>query len=148
MNSLRMEKAYRHWGHDICDEDTPIDAGLMFVVKPDKAGGFIGRDALMRQSEIPRRRALVQFKLNDSAPLIHHNEPIWRNTEIVGQITSGMYGHTLGAAIGLGYVHDEAGVTEELVNEGGFEIEVAGERYPAKASMRPMYDPENLRIRC
>ena len=148
LNSLRMEKAYRHWGHDICDEDSPLEAGLMFVVKPEKPGGFLGRDALMRQLEAAPSRALVQFKLSDPGPLLFHNEPIWRDDRIVGYITSGVFGHTLGAAIGLGYVNRSEGVDDAFVTSGAYEIEVAGERIPAITSFKPLYDPESERIRC
>ena len=147
MNSLRIEKAYRHWGHDITDEDTPLEAGLGFAVAFDKPGGFIGRDALLRQREAGVKKRLVQFLLEDSQPLLYHNEPIWRNDRIVGYITSGMFGHTLGAAVGLGYVNHEDGVTADFVKSGRYEIEVAGVRVPAAASLRPLYDPSNSRIR-
>jgi 4-methylaminobutanoate oxidase (formaldehyde-forming) len=147
LNSLRMEKAYRHWSHDITDEDTPLEAGLGFAVKFDKEGGFIGREALLKQKEVGLSRRLVQFKLTNPEPLLYHNEPIWRDGEIVGHITSGMYGHTLGGCIGLGYVHTEPGAPAESAIEGNFEIEVACERIPAEASLKPMYDPKNERIR-
>ena len=78
LNSLRIEKAYRHWGHDITDEDTPLEAGLGFAVKLDKPGGFIGREALLRQRETGLRKRLVQFKLESPEPLLYHNEPIWQ----------------------------------------------------------------------
>jgi 4-methylaminobutanoate oxidase (formaldehyde-forming) len=148
LNSLRMEKAYRHWGHDIGDEDTPLDAGLMFVVRPDKAGGFIGREALLRQIEAGRRRALVQFQLLDSEPLLYHNEPVYRDGAIAGYVTSGMYAYTLGSAVGLGYLADPDGIDEAWLAAGQYEIEVAGERWPARASLTPLYDPGNARIRC
>jgi 4-methylaminobutanoate oxidase (formaldehyde-forming) len=147
MNSLRIEKAYRHWGHDITDEDTPLEAGLSFAVAFDKAGGFIGREALMRQREEGPTKRLVQFLLEDPEPLLYHNEPIWRDDQIVGYVTSGMYGHTLGGAVGLGYVNHSQGVNADFVRSGRYEIEVAGKRIAAKASLRPMYDPKSLRIR-
>jgi len=147
MNSLRIEKAYRHWGHDITDEDTPIEAGLNFAVTYDKPGGFIGRDALLRQKENGVNRRLVQFLLQDPEPLLYHNEPIWRDGEIAGYVASGMYGHTLGGAVGLGYIEHGAGVDPAYVREGTYEIEVAGARVPATASLRPMYDPKSERIR-
>ncbi len=147
MNSLRIEKAYRHWGHDITDEDTPLEAGLGFAVAFDKSGGFIGRDALLRQKESGTKKRLVQFLLDDPEPLLYHNEPIWRDDEIVGYITSGMYGYTLGGAVGLGYVNHEDGVNPAFVKSGRYEIEVAGVRIPATASLRPMYDPKSSRIR-
>jgi len=144
LNSLRMEKAYRHWSHDITDEDSPLEAGLGFAVKLDKAGGFVGREALLRQKEQGLARQLVQFKLHDPEPLLYHNEPIWRDGKIVGHITSAAYGHTLGGAIGLGYVH---GLDGHSPVGDGYEIEVAGERFSAEASLAPMYDPKNERIR-
>ena len=135
LNSLRLEKAFRHWGHDISDEDTPLEAGLGFAVKFDKSGGFIGREALLRQREglsdvkngVLKKR-LVQFALEDPEPLLYHNEPIWCDGRIVGDLTSGMYGHTLGTSIGMGYVSYEDGVTRDLLHSSVFEIEVAGEK--------------------
>jgi 4-methylaminobutanoate oxidase (formaldehyde-forming) len=148
LNSLRIEKAYRDFGHDIGPDDTPLDAGLGFAVDFGKAD-FIGREALLRQKEegVLKHR-LVQFILEDPEPLLYHAEPIYRDGELVGYAASAMYGHTLGASVALGYVNDEAGVTNDFVEEGTYEIEVAGERYAAKASLRPMLDPENKRIRC
>jgi 4-methylaminobutanoate oxidase (formaldehyde-forming) len=143
LNSLRIEKAYRHFGHDITDEDTPWEAGLGFAVKLDKPGGFIGREALLRQREAGIAKRLVQFKLQSPEPLLYHNEPIWRGDAIVGFIRSGMYAHTLGGAVGLGYVTDAAGGIEA----DAYEIEVAGVRHAALASLRPLYDPKQERIR-
>jgi 4-methylaminobutanoate oxidase (formaldehyde-forming) len=149
LNSLRIEKAYRHWGHDITDEDTPLEAGLGFAVAWDKPGGFIGRDALLRQREGGVARRLVQFRLTDPEPLLYHNEPIWRDGAIVGHVTSGMFGHSVGAAVGLGYVGDPDGgpVDAGYVNDGRYEIEVAGERVSATASLRPLYDPTGARMK-
>jgi 4-methylaminobutanoate oxidase (formaldehyde-forming) len=142
-----MEKGYRHWSHDITDEDSPLEAGLGFAVKLDKPGGFIGRDALLKQKEEGLHRRLVQFLLKDPEPLIYHNEPIWRGDKIVGHITSGAYGHTLGGSVGLGYVHGEPGASSVDYLGDDYEIEVAGERVSAEASLAPMYDPKNERIR-
>ena len=148
LNSLRIEKAYRHWSHDITDEDTPLEAGLGFAVKLDKAGGFIGRDALMAQRKHGLGKRLLQFRLQDPGPLLYHNEPIWRDGDLVGHITSGAYGHSLGGCIGLGYVHTEPGMDSTEILDRPYEIEVAGERIAADASLRPLYDPDNKRIRC
>ena len=145
---MRIEKAYRHWGHDITDEDTPLEAGLGFAVKFDKPGGFIGRDALLQQREQGVRRRLLQFRLQDPQPLLYHNEPVWRGQRLAGYIRSGSYGHTLGASIGLGYIDIPPGAGLEELAAGPFEIEVAGARVPADASVQPMYDPQNRRIRC
>jgi glycine cleavage system T protein len=142
LNSLRIEKAYRHWGHDISDEDTPLEAGLGFAVKFDKPGGFIGREALLRQQQSGLRKRLVQFQLKSPEPLLYRNEPIWRGDAIVGCIRSGMYGHSLGAAVGLGYVTFPQGASA-AIGADDYDIEVAGIRYPAIASLRPLYDPQN-----
>jgi 4-methylaminobutanoate oxidase (formaldehyde-forming) len=142
LNSLRIEKAYRHWGHDITDEDTPLEAGLGFAVKLDKPGGFIGREALLRQQQSGLAKRLLQFKLKSPDPLLYHNEPIWRGDSIVGVVRSAMYGHTLGAAVALGYVQTPSG-EGAAIGADDYEIEVAGIRYPASASLRPMYDPKN-----
>ena len=147
LNSLRTEKAYRHWSHDITDEDSPLEAGLDFVVKWDKPGGFVGREALLEQREQGLSRHLVQLRLKDPEPLIYHNEPIWRDGALVGHITSGAYGHTLGGAVGLGYVSAIPGDAPEEVLEGTYEVEVACEKIAAGVSLRPLYDPENSKIR-
>ena len=147
LNSLRMEKGYRHWSHDITDEDTPLEAGLGFTVKFDKPGGFIGREALLEQKSAGLPKRLLQFQLCDPEPLLYHNEPIWRNDEIVGHITSGAYGHTLGACIGLGYVHMSDKLAADDVLDGNYEIEVAGVRAPAEVSLKPLFDPGNEKIR-
>jgi heterotetrameric sarcosine oxidase gamma subunit len=149
MNACRMEKGYRHWGHDIGPEDDPLAAGLGFCVAWDKPGGFIGRDALLRCKEAgtPRRR-LVQIRLLDDAKLLHHEEPAWAGGRIVGSITSGMHGHRVGAPLGMGYLHHDDGVTQAWLDGLDLEVEVAWERVPAKAQLAAWYDPRNERIRC
>jgi glycine cleavage system T protein len=148
MNSLRTEKAYRHWGHDITDEDTPLESGLGFAVAWEKAGGFIGRDALLRQKEGGVKRRLVNVALNDPARLLYHNEPIWRDGELVGRITSGMFGHTVGKSLGFGYVENRGErIDAGFVNSGRYEIEIAGDRVNAEITMRPFYDPTNRRVK-
>ena len=89
LDSLRIEKAYRHWGHDITDEDTPLEAGLGFAVKFDKPGGFIGREALLKHRKAGPAKRLLQFRLLDPQPLLYHNEPIWHENDLVGYVTSG-----------------------------------------------------------
>ena len=146
LNSLRLEKGYRHWGHDIAAEDNLIEAGLSFIAKPD-AGDFIGKDAFLyaKSQGLPARR-LVQFKLDDPEPLLYHNEPIVMNEDIVGYLSSAMYGHSLGRAIGMGYIKAPALTTEKL-NNANFEIEIATERYSAQASLRSLYDPNNEKLK-
>jgi len=148
MNSLRIEKAYRHLGHDITSDDNPLQAGLGFAVAWDKAGGFIGREALLEFKAVgPPERRLVQLALADPEPLMLHEEPIWCGGEIIGSTTSAMYGHTLGTCIALGYVAQPGGVSADFLRSAELEVEIACERYPVRASLRPMYDPKNERIK-
>src|SRR5579871_1685111 len=151
MAACRVEKGYRHWSHDIADEDTPLEAGLGFTVAWDKPGGFVGRDALLAQRArpfLPKR--LVQVMLVDdseAAPLLYHEEPIVRDGQIVGSIKSGAWGHRLGKSIGMGYVHADAGVTREWLEAGRWEVEVACVRHPARVQLQPFYDPRGERIK-
>jgi len=145
LDSCRIEKAFRHFGHDITDEDHVLEAGLGFAVKTGK-GDFIGRDAVLRTRETGLTRRLVQFQLKDPEPLLFHNEAVVRDGEIVSIVTSGNYGHYLGGAIGLGYVPC-AGESAEQVLASTYHIEIAGERHPATASLKPLYDPGALRVR-
>jgi 4-methylaminobutanoate oxidase (formaldehyde-forming) len=148
LNSLRMEKGYRHWGHDISDEDTPLQSGLGFAVAMKKPGGFIGLEALQAQKEAGLTRRLVQFALDDATPLLYHNEPICRDGAIVGRISSGMFGHHLGKSLGMGYVECQTqGEAPEVILQGRYEIEVAGVRYSAQPSLAPLYDPSSARIK-
>jgi len=148
LNSLRMEKGYRHWGHDISPDENPIEAGLSFCVAWDKPGGFVGREALLAAKGAPVHQRLAQFALLDSDHMLYHNEPIWRDGVLVGRVTSGMFGHTVGVSLGMGYVADDGRpVSREWVLEGNYEIEIAGERVPARVSMAPFYDPKSERTR-
>jgi 4-methylaminobutanoate oxidase (formaldehyde-forming) len=147
MDSLRIEKAYRSWGHDLGSEDTPLEAGLGFAVRLGKPTAFLGRDALLARREQPMTRRLVVFLLDDPEPLLYHAEPIWRDGVLVGRISSGAYGHTLGRAIGLGWVTHADGVTDRFVESGRWEVEVACDRMPARARLAPPYDPKSLRVR-
>ena len=148
LNSLRMEKAYRHWGHDISDEDTPLEAGLHFAVAWKKPRGFVGREALERQREAGLRRRLVAVALERTDRMLYHNEPVWRNGELVGRISSAMFGHTIGAALGLGYLaNGGAPVSPEWIAAGRYEVEVADERIAARVSLRPFYDPASERVK-
>ncbi len=148
LETLRLEKAYRNYGQDIDNTDTPLEVGLGFTVDWDKPGGFIGREALLRHKEAgPLKYRLVQFLLEDPEPLLYYSEIIYRDGKVAGYVSAGGYGHTLGASVGIGHVENEEGVTADYIKSGSYEIEVAGMRYPARASLRPMYDPENKRVR-
>ncbi len=145
LDSCRIEKAFRHFGHDITDEDHVLEAGLGFAVRTGK-GEFIGREAVLRRQDKGLTRRMVQFRLTDPEPLLFHNEALVRDGRIVSTITSGNYGHFLGGAIGMGYVPCE-GESEEQVLASGYEIEIAGVRVKAEASLVPMYDPKAARVR-
>ncbi len=145
MDSCRIEKAFRHFGHDITCEDHVLEAGLGFAVRTEKPD-FIGRDAVLAKREAGLERRLVQFRLSDPEPMLYHNEPILRDGAIVGHLTSGAYGHHLGGAIGMGYVPC-AGESADQVLASAYEIDVAGTRVRAEASLRPLYDPASARMR-
>ena len=127
--------------------DTPLEAGLRFVVAFDKSADFIGRDALLRQREEGLNRRLVIFTLGDPEPLLWGDEPIFRDGVLVGRITSGTFGHTLGRSVGMGYVSNAGGVDAEFIRSGKYEIEIATKRCRASPHLRPPYDPRNLRVR-
>jgi 4-methylaminobutanoate oxidase (formaldehyde-forming) len=151
MNNCRTEKAYRHWGHDISDEETPLEAGLGFAIAWDKPGGFIGREALLKQKALavqPKR--MVCLALNDAsaaAPIIYHEEPIYRNGVIVGSTTSGAWGHRVNLSLGMGYVKNTEGVSKEWLESGTWEVELAWKRFGAKVQLQPFYDPKGERIK-
>ena len=151
LDSCRIEKAFRHFGHDISDEDHILEAGLGFAVKTDKPasqlGQFIGRDAVLAKREAGLNKRLVQFQLEDSQPLLYHNEPILRDGQITGYLTSGNYGHHLGSAIGLGYVSCGTGESASDMLSSSYEIDVAGQICAAKASLKPLYDPTGERMK-
>jgi len=145
LDSCRIEKAFRHWGHDITDEDHVLEAGLGFAVRAAK-GEFIGRDAVLQKREAGLERRMMQFLLSDPDPMLFHNEALVRDGQIVSIITSANYGHALGGAVGMGYVPC-AGQSAEEVLASTYEIEVAGRRFAATPSLVPMYDPKGERMK-
>ena len=145
MDSCRIENAFRHFGHDITDEDHVLEAGLGFAVKTSKPD-FIGRDAVLRKKDEGLASRMVQFRLTDPEPLLYHHEPIVRDGNIVGYLSSGNYGHHLGGAIGMGYVPCKGESAADLL-ASSYEIEVAGTRIKADASLKPMYDPASERVK-
>lgn len=145
MDSCRIEKGFRHFGHDISSEDHILEAGLGFALKKTDVA-YIGRDAVMRKREEGLQKRMVQFLLSDTEPLLYHAEPVIRDGAIVGYLTSGNYGHTLGAAVGMGYVPCE-GQTVQDVLASSYEIEIAGQRVSATPSLKPFYDPKSERVK-
>ncbi|MDF1727386.1 MAG: FAD-dependent oxidoreductase [Sulfitobacter sp.] len=145
MDTCRIEKGFRHFGHDITPEDHVLEAGLGFAVKTDKPD-FIGRTAVLEKREQGLQTRMLQFRLTDPEPLLYHNEPVLRDGEIVGHLSSGAYGHALGGAIGMGYVPCKGEAPADLL-ASSYEIDVAGTRVKAEASLRPMYDPKSERVK-
>ena len=147
LDSLRMEKAYRAWGREVTIDDTPWEAGLGFAVRLDKRGPFLGREALLEQRERTLTKRLLTFVLEDEAALPWGDEPILRDGRVVGSVTSAAFGHTLGRAVAMGYVRDPGGVDAAYVAGGRFELDVAGDRIPARAGLAAPYDPRALRVK-
>ena len=151
MNNARMEKAYRHWGHDISDEDTPLEAGLGFTISWDKPGGFMGREGLLKQKGQgqPGKR-MVALALQDNSPsaaMIYHEEPLYRDGVLVGSTTSGAWGHRVGKSLGLAYVKNPAGVTKEWIAMGTWEVELAWKKWPVDVSLSSFYDSSGFKIK-
>ncbi|HEX5968357.1 MAG TPA: glycine cleavage T C-terminal barrel domain-containing protein, partial [Intrasporangium sp.] len=151
--SLRMEKAYRDFGHDIDNTDCPLEAGLGFAVALDKPTSFIGREPLLARKAANAAaggmaRRIVQVRVLDPEPLLYHAEIVLRDGQPVGYVRAGSYGWTLGSAVGLAMV-DGGGVpvTPDWLTSGTWEVDIAGTRYPAEVSVRPMYDPTSARVR-
>jgi 4-methylaminobutanoate oxidase (formaldehyde-forming) len=146
--SLRLEKGYRDYGHDIDNTDNAFETGLGMFVDFDKPGGFIGREAALRQKAagLPTRR-LVQVLVKDPEPLLFHAEPVHRNGSPVGYVRAGSYGHTLGGAVGLAMVEAGGPLDAAWLNAGRWEVDIAGRLYPAVVSIRPLYDPRMERIK-
>ena len=151
LDSCRIEKAFRHFGHDISSEDHIIDAGLGFAARIGKQSGrfgdFIGRDSVLRRKEEGVKARMFQFRLNDPQPLLYHNEAVMRDGEIVGHLTSGNYGHHLGGAIGMGYIPCRDGETAQDQIASRYQVDVAGQIVDAEISIKPMYDPASVRMK-
>ena len=148
LRSLRLEKGYRDYGHDIDNMDDPYEAGLGFAVdlsKPD----FIGKaHCVERKAQGPAyHRRLLQVLVKDPEPILYHAEPVYRNSEAVGYMRMGTYGFTLGGAVGLAMIEAGQPINKAYLKEGEWEVDIAGKRYPAEVSLRPMYDPKMERIK-
>lgn len=146
--SLRLEKGYRDYGHDMDNTDTILEVGLGFCVDYDKPDGFIGKEAVVAQkAQGTLHKRMVQVLVKDPAPFLHHGEVILRDGVPMGDVRAGSYGHTLGGAVGLTMIEAETKITKRFLEEGVWEVEIAGSRYPIELSLQPMYDPKNQRIK-
>jgi 4-methylaminobutanoate oxidase (formaldehyde-forming) len=147
LGSLRMEKGYRDYGHDIDNTDVPYEVGLGFALDLGKAGGFIGKEAVLRQKAAgPLQRRLLQVLVADPEPLMFHAEIVRRDGVAVGYVRAASYGHTLGGAVGLAMIEPKAAVDAAYLESGDWQVEIAGKLYPALVSTRPLYDPAMKRI--
>ncbi len=153
MNHCRMEKGFRHLGHDIGEDDTPFETGLGFAVDLSKPGGFLGADALRQQKEqglpTPHRTVTIAVDGGDpvSGPFLTHNETIWHGGKLVGHVTSGAWGYRTGKSLGLASLTHPDGVSAGWLNEGGFSVRIAGRDHPATVQLKPFYDPTGERMR-
>ena len=151
LGSLRMEKGYRDYGHDLDNTDNIISAGLSFTCDFEKPGGFIGKEAVLREKASPRHAnsKLVQVLLRDPQPLLYHGEVLYRDGVRMGSIRSASYGHTLGGSVGLAMANAPAGTVfnKTYIDSGKWELEVDDRLVPATVSLRPLFDPSNSRIK-
>jgi 4-methylaminobutanoate oxidase (formaldehyde-forming) len=146
--SCRMEKAYRDWGHDIDNTDTVLEAGLGFAVDLKKPRGFVGKDAVLAQkARGPLTKRLIQILVRDPEPMMFHAEIVLRDGKPAGYIRAASYGHTLGGAVGLAMIQADTPIDARWIEAGHWEVDIANRRYPATASLKPLYDPENKRVK-
>lgn len=146
--SLRMEKGYRDYGHDMDNTDNVFEVGLGFTVDFEKSGGFLGREVALKQKAAGTlKRRMVQVLIKDPEPFLFHAEIVKRDGQVVGYMRAGSYGFTLGGAVGLAMIEAECAIDSKYLSEGKWEVEIAGKTYPAVASLKPFYDPEMKRIK-
>jgi 4-methylaminobutanoate oxidase (formaldehyde-forming) len=147
LSSLRMEKGYRDYGHDIDNTDGPYEAGLGFALDLKKPEGFVGKEAVLAQkARGPLLRRLVQVFVKDPQPLMFHAEVVHHDDAPVGYVRAASYGHTLGGAVGLAMIEPKVIVDEAYLASGRWEVDIGGRLYPAVVSARPLYDPQMKRI--
>jgi 4-methylaminobutanoate oxidase (formaldehyde-forming) len=147
LDSLRSEKGYRHFGYDVTPADTPLEAGLSFAVSFKKNADFIGRQSLEKQKAEGLSRRLIFLRLEDSEPTLLHDEPIWRNGDIIGRTSSGAFGYTVGSPVAMGYVKLPKENWKQWLTNGTYEVEIAGTRFAAACALTPFYDPQNARVK-
>lgn len=146
--SCRMEKGYRDYGHDIDNTDSVLEAGLGFAVDLKKPGGFVGKDAVLaKKAAGPLTRRLVQVLVKDPEPLMFHAEVVRRDGKALGYVRAASYGFTLGGAVGLAMIDAGEAIDQAWLDRGSWDVEIAGKRWPAVASLRPMYDPDMKRVK-
>ena len=147
LNALRLEKGFLHWGHDMAYTEAPHQLGLEFVCKTKKPIPFIGCDAYQERKAANKGPFLCSIKLKDPEPLLHHNEPVLRDGKVVGYVTAGAIGRTVGASVGLCFVDLPEGATDkQSLNTGSYTVMVEGVAITAEVSVTPFYDPKSQRM--
>lgn len=154
LSSLRLEKGYKDYGHDMDNRDTLIEVGLGFTADFEKEGGFVGKEAVMKQNaQLKAQKGLanrlVSVLVKDPLPMMYHGEIVHRNGKVAGEVRIASYGHTLGGAVGLAMVYAEEGslVNKNYLETGKWEVNINGTMYPIVLSLNPLYDPKNLTIK-
>ena len=147
LNALRLEKGFLHWGQDMAYTESPHQMGLEFICKPDKPVPFIGQEAYLRRKAENKGPFLCSLKLSDPLPLLHHNEPVLREGEVVGYVTAGAFGHSVGAAVGHCLVNLAEGETgKRSLENSSYTVMVEGNEISAEVSLTPFYDPKSTRM--
>jgi 4-methylaminobutanoate oxidase (formaldehyde-forming) len=143
LNGCRIEKGFRHWGHDLGPEITPLEAGLGFTI--DWSKDFRGKAALERQKQQGPAQRLVLLSL-EGRPLVVHDEPVLENGTVVGLTTSGAMGVRTGLSLALALVSVEPGESLARTAERTFAVDIAGRLHPAAVLLKPPYDPAGKRM--
>lgn len=136
-DTLRLEAAMSLYGQDIDDHSTPLEAGLKWLVHLDKKEDFYGREVLEKQAIEGVKRRLVGLEMQ-GRHIARHGYPVVSEGKIVGEVTSGSPGPTLGKAIALAYIPTELSKIGTIV-----EVEIRGKLYPAKVVKKPFYKSKN-----
>jgi 4-methylaminobutanoate oxidase (formaldehyde-forming) len=136
LDALRIEAGRRAFGAELSPDCTPYEAGLAFAVKMDKLPEFIGRDALRRSPRGELVKRLLIFTFPATALFAWGGEPILREGEPAGELTSVGYSAALGSMVGMGFVYSAQPERAEQVLASGYEIEVSGTRIAARASVK------------
>jgi 4-methylaminobutanoate oxidase (formaldehyde-forming) len=147
INSLRLEKGYRAYGAELSPDETPLEAGLAFRLDWNKPGGFLGREALLKQKKGGIRKRCAIFTIDDPSVMLWGSEIILRDGIPVGYTTSGSYGHTVGGAIAMGYIKNRDGIcSPEFAAGGKYQIQVNGIAHSAKLHLKCPVDPDRRTI--
>lgn len=149
IDALRLEKGYRAFGRELTPDYTPVDAGLLFACKLRTDVDFLGRAAVERARAEGARRKLVSFSLDSPDVMMWAGELVLRDGRPAGQVTSAAWGATVGACVGLAYLWDPDGgpVDADWVRGASYQVDVGGDRQPISVSLRPLVDPDGLRIK-